>query len=169
MQFFAQVLLRDVASSPAGEGLDVLLIFMCQNDPGLCDDWDPTSGGNRALLVPLGGLGAAAVPAQAEVLLPEVSGIDHVMVEGDSYEEACGTWSTTRGRPQSEVLGGLGGSPAWLQNDETPSCPACAQAMGFVAHFEEGHDHRTAANFGGGRGYGFACPPCRRGAFLWQC
>ncbi len=42
--------------------------------------------------------------------------------------------------------------------------------MAFVVQLEEGHDYRTAANFGGaGRGYGFACQPCGTAAFLWQC
>jgi hypothetical protein len=40
--------------------------------------------------------------------------------------------------------------------------------MTFAVQLEEGHDYRTAANFGGGSGYGFTCPPCGRAAFLWQ-
>ncbi|TKA10985.1 hypothetical protein FCI23_13535 [Actinacidiphila oryziradicis] len=59
---------------------------------------------------------------------------------------------------------------SWVQGDETPSCPLCARPMGFVARVEEGHDHRTAANFGGGGcGYAFVCASCGQGAFRWQC
>jgi len=68
-----------------------------------------------------------------------------------------------------EVLGQVGGQPAWLQNDETPVCSVCDQPMSFVAQLEEGHDHQTAANFGGGGcGYGYRCDTCRNAAFLWQ-
>jgi hypothetical protein len=158
----------DAAEAAAGRG--VLSIFMCQNDPGLCGDWDPASGGNRALLFPRGGLAPTPVPAEGNTLLPEACGIDYVMIDADTYEEARGHWSEKSGRPLREVLGQLGGAPSWLQAEETPSCPSCAQPMGFVAQFEEGHDHSTAANFGGGGcGYAFACEPCGQGAFLWQC
>src|SRR6266536_2565370 len=47
MQFLVQLLSEDVPE------LDhLLLIFMCQNDPGMCDEWEPFAGGNRAFLVP---------------------------------------------------------------------------------------------------------------------
>ena len=63
-----------------------------------------------------------------------------------------------------------GGVPSWLQHDETPTCPPCAQPMSFMAQLEEGRDYRTAMNFGGdGCGYAFACAPCKEGPFLWQC
>jgi hypothetical protein len=38
MQFLAQVSLADAEAGSAG----LLSIFMCQNDPGLCDEWDAT-------------------------------------------------------------------------------------------------------------------------------
>jgi hypothetical protein len=41
--------------------------------------------------------------------------------------------------------------------------------MNFAVQLEEGHDYRTAANFGGGGcGYGFTCRPCGTASFLWQ-
>jgi hypothetical protein len=80
MQFLAQVRLGDLArhgDSAAGQG--VLSIYMCQNDPGLCDEWDPVSGGNRALLFPDDGLSAAPVPAEGVTALSEVCGVDYVL------------------------------------------------------------------------------------------
>lgn len=169
MQFLAQLFLDDLARHGTGAAsANVLSIFMCQNDPGLCDEWDPAFGGNTALLFPLDGLAPAAVPAEGVTALPEVSGVDYVVVEGTGYEEARGQWSTTTGRSRRHVLGQLGGAPAWLQGDETPSCSSCSRPMDFVAQLEEGHHGRTAMNFGGGSAYAFTCVSCARGAFLWQ-
>ncbi|MDX6328614.1 MAG: hypothetical protein QOI83_997, partial [Streptomycetaceae bacterium] len=44
MQFLAQL--------PLDDGRGVLAVFVCQNDPGMCEDWDPVAGGNRALVFP---------------------------------------------------------------------------------------------------------------------
>jgi hypothetical protein len=41
MPFLAQVSLADIDTASAG----LLSIFKCQNDPGLCDEWDATAGG----------------------------------------------------------------------------------------------------------------------------
>ncbi|MEV6897718.1 hypothetical protein [Amycolatopsis sp. NPDC051372] len=30
--------------------IGVVAAFFCQNDPGMCDDWDATAGANRAFL-----------------------------------------------------------------------------------------------------------------------
>ncbi len=50
MQFLAQLPLESI--SEAGIHTDqTLLLFQCQADPGLCDEWDAQSGGNAALLV----------------------------------------------------------------------------------------------------------------------
>lgn len=27
------------------------LIYMCQNDPGMCDDWDANAGGNQVIII----------------------------------------------------------------------------------------------------------------------
>jgi hypothetical protein len=55
MQFLAQVVLNDLdwpmAQNDTQAG-HVIEIFMCQNDPGMCDEWSATAGGNRALLCP---------------------------------------------------------------------------------------------------------------------
>ncbi|MEU8513847.1 hypothetical protein AB0C76_19990 [Kitasatospora sp. NPDC048722] len=131
----------------------VFSVFFCQNDPGMCDDWDAASGANRAYVFS-GELTAATVPADGETLLGAVTALrlhrDDEPVDG-------------------LVLGRLGGEPDWIQDDETPDCPSCATRMTFTAELEEGYDFATSANFGGGgRGYLFDCRPCGEAAFLWQ-
>lgn len=163
MMFLAQVMTADLAP---GSEPGVLSIFMCQNDPGLCDEWDPVSGGNQALLFPLSGLRPAVVPDGPDTMLGEVSAVEYVTVEED-YAHARQAWAGREGRSVSDQLGQLGGRPWWLQRDETPSCPQCATAMTFAVQLTEGR--RASANFGGGHGYGFTCHPCNTAAFLWQC
>ncbi|MDB4873127.1 MAG: hypothetical protein JWL97_4131 [Gemmatimonadales bacterium] len=161
MQFLAQLFLDDLAPKAAAAGGAVLSIFMCQNDPGLCGEWDPQSGGNRALLFSRDGLTAALVPAEGKTLFPESWKIGYVTVNEPADLAVLG------GDP---VLGQLGGNPVWLQDDETPTCPSCAAPMGFVAQLEEGHGGNESMNFGGGGiGYAFACEPCAQGLFLFQC
>ncbi|KUH36437.1 hypothetical protein ATE80_23490 [Streptomyces kanasensis] len=140
-----------LAHLPLAQG--VIAVFLCQNDPGMCDDWDATSGANR-VYVWEGPLSAAAVPAQGETQLGAVTAL-------------CPRPADT---PTAEpVLGRLGGEPDWIQGDETPGCPSCTARMSFTAELEEGADFETSANFGGGgRGYVFHCRPCGEAAFLWQ-
>jgi hypothetical protein len=157
MQFLAQVLTDE----------HIVSVFMCQNDPGLCDEWDPLAGGNRAFAFPREGLTAAQVPAEGETQLPEASGIASTVIDGVPYEEAREQWATETNRPGREVLGQLGGDPSWLQGDETPVCRSCAQPMPFLAQLEEGPS-RTAMNLGGGSAYVFTCLPCTEATFLWQ-
>ncbi|WP_327432648.1 hypothetical protein [Streptomyces sp. NBC_01236] len=133
--------------------IGVVAVFFCQNDPGMCDDWNATGGANRAYLF-TGELARAAVPAEGETLLGAVTALRRHPADTPTEEP---------------VLGRLGGEPDWLQGDETPDCPRCAGRMAFVAELEEGCDFATSANFGGGgRGYVFGCRPCVEAAFLWQ-
>ena len=165
MQFLAQVSLADVEAGSAG----LLSIFMCQNDPGLCDEWDATAGGNRAYVFGSGTLHIPAQPGDGVAVLDETSAVRFEDVAVDDYRSAPEHRHQQTGRPRREVLGQVGGQAAWLQNDETPGCDDCGRPMAFVVQLEEGHDHRTAANFGGGGcGYGFRCGPCGTAAFLWQ-
>ena len=142
-----------------------VLVFQCANDPGGCDEWDPVSGGNKAIVIDASGLlSPAPAPDGGDTTLRgEWSG--HVeRVEAD-YAEAV---SEKDGR---QVLGFVGAAPWWIQNDETPDCPACGEPMTLAAQLEEGPDYRSAMNFGGGGcGYAFACGcPAGSAAFLWQC
>ncbi|GAB3954105.1 hypothetical protein [Streptomyces sparsus] len=161
MQFVAQLLLDDEL---------LLAIWMCPSNPGLCNEWDPWAGGNRALLFGRDGLRPAEAPEGGPTLLAEVSGMDRTPVDAPDYFEACTAWADAEpGRRVRDALGKVGGEPAWLQGEETPDCPGCSAPMEFAAQLEEGHDHKTAVNFGGGGcAYAFVCRECRRAAFLWQ-
>ena len=149
MQFIVQLLPEDVSELDAA-----LLIFMCQNDPGGCDDWSPRSGANKSYLFPVGDLRPAQVPAEGKTTLGGVAGMRFLP---EAPEEA-------------QVLGRVGGKPEWIQADETPGCPKCGDYMDFLAQLEQGPDASTAINFGGdGLGYAFVCKDCQEPAFGWQC
>ncbi|MCG5468977.1 DUF1963 domain-containing protein [Micromonospora sp. LAH09] len=165
MQFLAQVDLADVEPDSVG----LLSVFMCQNDPGLCDEWDPGAGGNRAFIFLTDIAPTHTPPGDGITLLDATCAVEFEDIDAENYLDAPEHWHQRSGRPQREVLGQLGGQPAWLQNDETPTCGTCAVSMAFVVQLEEGHDHRTSINFGGGCGYAFYCRGCATAAFLWQC
>ncbi|MFI6147676.1 hypothetical protein [Streptomyces sp. NPDC051109] len=178
--------LRFIAQLVLGGGRGVLAVFMCANDPGSCKDWSATAGGNRAYLFPPTGLVPLPLPALPTAAdedegegdydededvrqLGAVRTVEPVAVAEPGYRAAAEAWSAQSGRPTRHVLGQLGGTPEWLQDDETPDCPGCGRPMEFVARLEEGPDPLTAPNFGSGSAYAHACEPCGRAAFLWQC
>lgn len=170
MQFVSQIRLDDL---PDGGREQTLLVFMCQNDPGLCDEWDAKSGGNFAALLDNAGLVASTPPASGETSVDGISGVEFVTSgadgadDGTAYFEAGEQWAEANGRSPRDFLGQIGGEPAWLQGDQTPSCAGCHAPMSFVAQLEEGQNN---LNFGGGGvGYAFACQPCHKAAFLTQC
>ncbi|WP_299542578.1 hypothetical protein [uncultured Streptomyces sp.] len=173
LQFFAHL--------PVEDG--VLSVFVCQNDPGACEFWDATSGANRVYLFPREALRPVAVPGTGVTLLPATSAIrTHVVtldhedacdfeegIEPDAYDLARSGWKREpeeRFGKQREVLGSLGGSPSYLEDDRLPACPSCTGTMEFAAHLEEGISTQTAMNLGGQLGYVFVCSVCREGAFL---
>ncbi|MFH9613148.1 hypothetical protein ACH4MM_05170 [Streptomyces pratensis] len=172
LQFFAHL--------PVEDG--VLSVFLCQNDPGACEFWDPGSSANRVHLFPREELRPVAVPVAGLTLLPVTSAIRiHVVtidpedaleeegIEPDAYDLARSGWKLEPGErfgKQREVLGSLGGSPSYLEDDRLPVCPSCTGTMEFAAHLEEGMTWETAMNLGGQLGYVFVCTPCREGAFL---
>ncbi|WP_405762736.1 hypothetical protein [Streptomyces sp. NBC_00045] len=186
LQFIAQMVLDG--------GRGVLSVFMCANDPGSCAEWSATAGGNRAYLFPPAGLVPIPLPALPDDeddeddededdeddededdedddvrQLGAVRAVERVEVAQPGYRSAAKAWSERSGRPPRHVLGQLGGTPEWLQNDETPDCAGCGGPMEFIARLEEGPDPVTAPNFGSGSAYAHACEPCGRAAFLWQC
>ncbi|MEU6862045.1 DUF1963 domain-containing protein [Streptomyces sp. NPDC046876] len=192
MQFLAQILLDDLEGTARPDGAgpgSVLAVFACQNDPGGCADWDPASGGNRALVFPAEGLEPIPLPELEQSddedndeddedeyeddedvrLLDGTRAVALAREEESDYDVARKAWAARSGRPTSDVLGQLGGAPAWLQWDQTPSCRACARPMPLVAQLQEGRDPGPVMNFGSGRAYAFACEPCAEAAFLWQC
>src|SRR4051812_22773719 len=127
MQFLAQVSLADVEDGTAG----LLSIFMCQNDPGLCDEWDATAGGNRAFVFGGDAAHVPIPPGDGIAVLAETSAVRFEEVAVEDYLEAPKQWHQQTGRPEREVLGQVGGEAAWLQNDETPQCGGCARPMTF--------------------------------------
>ncbi|WP_330294453.1 hypothetical protein [Streptomyces sp. NBC_00503] len=179
MQFLAQIVLDEQGRPVTGGDIRadrVMAVFMCQNDPGMCEEWSPTEGGNRALLFPAGALRPMPVPApeppedEDAFVLGAVNSVALVVMPAADYRGARQEWADLGGNNPREVLGQLGGTPDWLQGDETPPCPACARPMDLVAQLEEGPAPATAMNFGGGgSAFAFACAACARAAFLWQC
>ncbi|MEU2180211.1 hypothetical protein [Streptomyces thermolilacinus] len=121
----------------------VIAVFLCQNDPGMCDDWDATAGANRAFVF-RSPLSAATAPAGGETLLGAVTAL--------------------RPHPAGNPERGAGaGTAGW----RTRLAPGRGET--FTAELEEGADFETSANFGGGGlGYVFQCRPCGEAAFLWQ-
>lgn len=146
------------------------LLFMCQNDPGCCDEWESDGGGNSVLIV-AGALAESVVVPTGGVTLREAEyGTSVVSSPLDNYETARQAWAESTGNSPREVLGQLRGSPVWIQSDETPSCDACGNAMHFLAQLEQGPDCRTEMNFGGGCAYVFECSCVDSfGKFVWQC
>ncbi|MET9536942.1 hypothetical protein ABZY16_05475 [Streptomyces sp. NPDC006553] len=172
LQFFAHLPFED----------GVLSVFVCQNDPGACDFWDATSGANRVYLFPREDLQPVAVPETGVTLLPATSAIrshvvtldpeendDHDELAPDAYDLARSGWKREpeeRFGRQREVLGSLGGSPSYLEDDRLPACPSCTGPMEFAAHLEAGISVQTEMNLGGQLGYVFVCRACCEGAFL---
>ena len=155
MQFLAQVPLSEK---------EVALVFMCQNKPGLCDEWDPDAGGNTVRVVPSGEATTIQAPSAGETTLPFQVDVGVLPFE-HTYESALREPALGR-----SVLGKLGGTPEWIQADETPHCNACRSAMRFVGQFEQATDGRVEMNFGGGLAYLFKCSCAGTSAkFLWQC
>ncbi|KAA9158384.1 DUF1963 domain-containing protein [Amycolatopsis acidicola] len=81
----------------------------------------------------------AAAPG---AVLSDVSAIRMVEV-ASSYEEACDAWPRRR-----DVLGQLGGSPAWSSHDETPTCAECGETMDFLAQLETNLEPRLQTHVG---------------------
>lgn len=141
------------------------LIFMCQNDPGMCDEWDADSGGNKVVIIDSENL-EFFTPDNHKAAIREIEyGSKIVEIEANDYENAIEKCEFN----DRDVLGFQFGEPEWIQGDETPNCNCCNDKMRFVALLEEGSDMRTAMNFGGGTGYLFDCKARKTAKFLWQC
>lgn len=167
MQFIAQIPLAECAEAVPGRSSQTLLIFQCQNDPGMCDDWDAESGGNRAIIVEAGQGGPLQVP-EGETLLPSESRLRFVTYQANAGESPDDAYCDALDEPGSKVVGKVGGNPLWLQDDETPNCE-CGARMSFICQLE--CRGGGGINFGdAGAGYAFVCPECNDQAkFLWQC
>lgn len=146
-----------------------LLIFMCQNDPGSCDEWDANAGGNKVYKINPDKLEMINPPAEGITQLEEEWNSSIIEFDSEDYDEAREEWSQENNESRRKVLGQLFGEPTWLQSDDTPDCDTCGKPMRFVAQLEEGPNHDTAMNFGGGSAYVFDCKCEHSAKFLWQC
>jgi hypothetical protein len=168
MQFLAQLHLQHAEPELARFHDLVLMLFQCQNQPGMCDEWDSESGGNAAILVSAHGRLPLPVP-RGSTLLPGKSAIRFVPYDDSRHSDSPDdAYCAAVDAPGSKVLGKLGGVPFWIQGDETPHC-ACGEKMRFIAQIESRGG--GGINFGdAGVGYAFACTGCAASAkFLWQC
>ena len=167
MQFLAQVGLAETDIENLAERQQLLLLFQCQNEPGMCDEWDPDGGGNSAVLVPQGGTEAPTPPA-GPTTLPSVSPVSATVYDDTNLSETPDDNYCSAFEADTSVLGKTGGAPLWIQGDETPTCP-CGSRMTFVSQIEERGG--GGINFGdAGAGYAFVCVDCESSAkFLWQC
>jgi hypothetical protein len=149
----------------------LVLLFMCQNEPGMCDEWEADAGGNCAIVMPTVTLAEAQPPEGDATVRKTRYGARQVTSPLDNYDAARETWCKETGGKGREVLGQILGSPAWIQTDETPRCSACGKPMRFLAQLEQGPDWKTEMNFGGGGcAYVFDCACAQHSAkFLWQC
>lgn len=163
MQFLGQL--------AQGESNELLLLFMCQNEPGMCDEWDAEGGGNKVLAVSSSNLQLVSPPSSGEVVRP-VRYEAHIVEQGEEdYDSARAAYAAGNGVSPRKVLGQVGGEPTWMQGEEVPLCSACAEPMAFVAQLEQGPDGKTEMNFGGGGcAYVFMCA-CGTSStkLLWQC
>ncbi|MBB5958283.1 hypothetical protein FHS29_004891 [Saccharothrix tamanrassetensis] len=178
MQFLARIqqdgTFVDEHGEPTGDRR-VVQVFMCENDPGMCETWEAHSGANAVIVLPPDPAPVRQAPPEGVTTLAEVSSVrlfetDVEPTEEFShpYEAAREAWAEDPGKRGRDVLGQLGGSPSWLQSHRALGCRECAAPLRFVAQLEEGHDSGTTANYGGGSAYVHICPTHDQGAFLWQ-
>src|SRR5690554_1548056 len=145
-------------------------IFMCQNDPGLCDEWDANGGANAVVITTAKELDSVAPPEGGVTTRNTSYGALVIDFESDNYDEARVQWAEENGLSPRQVLGQMFGTPSWIQADERPNCDICQKPMRFVAQLEQGPDWKDEMNFGGGGcAYLFDCTCDSSAKFLWQC
>lgn len=152
MQFQFQVPLDEL-----GQAGKLLLTFQCQNDPGMCDEWDPASGGNAALVTKAEDGRVTESPGLTAEQLREFKEDRTVIAPAIKLELALSG--------KNEV-GAVGGAPEWIQADETPVCK-CGERMRLAVQLDE-NAHEQLNFGGGGRAYAFICEACMAAKFLWQ-
>jgi len=87
----------------------LLLLFMCQNDPGCCEEWDPDAGGNKVVTVSTENLELVAPPEGGETLRETRYGAAPASSDKPDFYEALEAWVAESGRSQLDVLGQMGG------------------------------------------------------------
>jgi len=148
----------------------LLQIFMCQNDPGMCEDWDANEGGNAVIVTTPLQLEYVNIPTEGIPLRDTEYWSSVENYQSDDYNEARIKWAEQNDVSPRHVLGQISGQPSWIQGDETPLCSHCKETMSFVAQLEQGPDWKIEMNFGGGGvAYLFRCDCKNTAKFLWQC
>lgn len=149
---------------------ELYLLFMCEFEAGSCEGFETYTGANQVIRFIPEDAHAVDPPPLGQTTRPTSYGSRVEQVEAESYGDAATAWPRLNGVNNRQVLGSLGGEPAWYQGDQTPNCTKCGTPMSLVAHLEEGPDYNTGMNFGGGVGFIFTCLPCPGSAqFLFQC
>ncbi|MFF4821384.1 hypothetical protein ACFY2K_43155 [Kitasatospora sp. NPDC001309] len=163
--------------TPVTRDRGILALFACRNDPGMCDDWAPTAGGNPAFLLPtttdlrprpLPHLPDDADADETVLVLGAVRAVTIEHTDQAEYDEAREAWAARTGRPDTSVLGQLGGTPAWIQGDETPTCPLCDHPMPPgrpTRRRSPPHRHELRRRLR----LRLHCEPCTQALLLWQC
>lgn len=168
MQFVAQLPASEHDDAEIAARGRVVLLFQCQADPGMCDEWDPDEGGNAALCLDGTGCqpmevpdGATLLDGESRLAFRHYDDARRDETDDDHYSDAVCV-------EKDPALGKIGGRPVWVQGDETPDC-GCGAPMQFFAQLE--YTGGGGINFGdAGSGYAFLCRQCPdRAKFLWQC
>ena len=168
----------------------VVLVFQCNDDPGMCDCWSATSGANTVLFLEREDIHKGLTlpprpdtPQEAEVLVQswqeaedDVDPANYLAYFDDKqkWELHQDVWETEEGEYWQPMFNGtkLGSVPCWIQSaSEGPMAPFV-----FVGQFHSSHEvageRIEAANYGdAGTAYLFIHPDPEvpQGAFLWQC
>jgi hypothetical protein len=168
-------------------------VFMCATvgpDYGSCPTWEPHTGANAVILQPHSAhpfmpLIPDQIPRHDRIpdytveLRPSQ---EPIIREPDTQhfvdkDEVAKTYMRLREQVQSATK--IGGTPAWVQGEEVPTCAQCGGPMKYVAQlnyfgaWDEDQHYWIGPNFGdAGNSYVFLCEKeCspNGAAFLWQC
>jgi len=147
------------------------LLFMCNNDPGMCEEWDADAGGNSVLIVPGENLEPVKSAPAATAVRSTLYGARITSLAQPDYDAAREEWAQANSNFTRQVLGQMFGRPAWIQSEFTPKCGVCNEPMQFIAQLESGPEAATEMNFGGGGcAYVYECRcGSSAGKMHWQC
>jgi hypothetical protein len=172
----------------------IVLIFMCEENPGMCETWDANSGANAVVFLEESQLRPKITlpPTSDTVVLPEARVLAWEQKEDGVKEEDYPRYFNNRdyfalgeaedGEDEDDEGGDtmspnsgfkLGSIPCWVQGaEEGPKEP-----FRFVAQLSpiveiSGADQLEVATYGDyGLAYLFVLPDAEKpeGAFFWQC
>jgi hypothetical protein len=169
MTFYFQIGLQETGMPEFAQESKLLSLYKCDNNPGLCDDAFPESGGNAAHLFDLSTCQSTPSPS-GTISFPEVM-LDLVEYKEPKIFNHEAYWANAKklGMRFFGTTGGAAVHKTLLETD--PQC-SCGVLMKFVAQIEE----RTIAgkkqpdmNFGGGgRALAYVCPSCYLPLWTWE-